>query len=119
MYNIVLINNSRTAFPPKIVLKYLSVFSDNVLDGTYTIFQNSVGNVKIMHRTCIKIGSEVQFPLKMKDGPFFEFAFNCRSLLESIEYRLRKYLADYMISVDNAEFNNRGLFFEINFTKRK
>ena len=46
-----LINNSRSAWPSRISMSFLS-FSDNLLQDVYLIFHNSVVNFKIVHKTC-------------------------------------------------------------------
>ena len=47
----VLINNSRSAWPTKIAMPFLS-FSDNLLQDAYIIFQNNVDNFETAHKTC-------------------------------------------------------------------
>ena len=49
--NIVLINNSRTAWPTEILMPLFS-FSDNLLQDTYIISQKSVTNSEIANKTC-------------------------------------------------------------------
>ena len=49
--NIVLINNSRTAWPTLILMLFLS-FLDNLLKNAYIILQKGVDNFEIEHKTC-------------------------------------------------------------------
>ena len=49
--NIVLINNSRTSWRTKILMRSLS-FIDNLLQDAYIRFQNSVDDFKKTHTTC-------------------------------------------------------------------
>ena len=49
--NIVLIKNSRTAWPTFIFMLFLS-FLDNLLQDTYIIFKKGVDNFEIEHKTC-------------------------------------------------------------------
>ena len=51
MQNTVLINNSRTTWPTKILMPFLSS-SDNWLHDACIIFQKSVDNFEIEHKTC-------------------------------------------------------------------
>ena len=48
---IVFINNSRTAWPTKILMPILS-FSDNLLQNADIIFRNSVNNFEKENKTC-------------------------------------------------------------------
>ena len=52
MKNMVLINNSRTAGPSNKLLMLFPSFSENLLQDAYIIFQNSVDNFEIVHKTC-------------------------------------------------------------------
>ena len=47
--NIVLINNSRTAWPTNMLLPFLSSL-DNLLQDAYIIFQKGVDNFEIAHK---------------------------------------------------------------------
>ena len=49
MQNIVLINNSRIAWPTRILMSVLS-FSDNMLQDDYISLQKSVRNFEIAHK---------------------------------------------------------------------
>ena len=51
MQNIVLINISRTDWPAKILMPFLS-FSYNLLQGYHTVFQKCVDNFEIKNKTC-------------------------------------------------------------------
>ena len=51
MQNIVLINNSRAAWPIKISMPFLS-FQDNMLWDACITFQNSVDNLEVAHKIC-------------------------------------------------------------------
>ena len=44
------LNNSKTAWPTKILMSFLSV-SGNSLQDDYVIFQKSVDNLEIMYKT--------------------------------------------------------------------
>ena len=48
--NIVLINNSRTAWPTYILMLFLRSL-ENLLNDAYIIFQKGVNNFEIEHRT--------------------------------------------------------------------
>ena len=62
MQNVVLINNSRTIWPTKVLMPFLS-FSDNLPQDAYIILQKSVDNFEIAHKTCSSL-IRAQFPLK-------------------------------------------------------
>ena len=49
--NVVLINNSRTAWPTYILMLFLS-FLDNLLQDALSFFQKGVDNFEIEHKTC-------------------------------------------------------------------
>ena len=49
--NIVLINNSRTAWPTLILMLFLSSMN-NLLQDTQIIFQKGIDNFEIEHKTC-------------------------------------------------------------------
>ena len=62
MYNIVLINNSRTAGATKILLSYLN-FSENLLQYSHIIFQRSVDFHEVAYKTCSILVWGAVFPL--------------------------------------------------------
>ena len=49
--NIILINNSRTAWPSQILMPFLS-FADNLIHDACIISKKNVDNFVIVHKTC-------------------------------------------------------------------
>ena len=62
---IVLINNSITTWPNKILTQLLS-FTSNLLQDAYIVFQNGVDNFEISHKTCSNFGLRCSSPLHSK-----------------------------------------------------
>ena len=63
-WNFVLIINSTIVWPTEILLPFLS-FSDNLFKDAYIIFQKSVDNFEIVHKTCSIFGLGCSTPLNI------------------------------------------------------